>query len=163
MFDRPWYNAERREPPCRPPGGRRPPLDDRPAPPAAGGQPADRVPEFVAVSSPYQSQPTVPMDRRCPWCGSEDIRHVQRGYTGPTDEINQYFTCFACGRVTYELIAKTAREMRLGRWHAGGIYKDTAHKTRYHVSRVLKVGVNEYLIYLKPIVGAEVAATNPEP
>ena len=35
---------------------------------------------------------------------------VQRGYTGPTDEINQYFTCAACGRVTFELIAKTARE-----------------------------------------------------
>ena len=115
------------------------------------------------MSSMYQSQPMVSTDRRCPWCGSGDIRHVQRGYTGPTDEVNQYFTCHACGRVAFELIAKTAREMRLGRWHAGGVYKDTVHKTRYHVSRVLKVGVNEYLIYLKPIVGAEVAATNPEP
>jgi hypothetical protein len=61
------------------------------------------------------------------------------------------------------MVAKTAREMRLGRWHAGGVYKDATHKTRYSVNRVLKVGVNEYLIYLKPIVGAEVGAANPEP
>jgi hypothetical protein len=60
------------------------------------------------------------------------------------------------------MVAKTAREMRLGRWHTGGVYKDPVNKTRYSVSRVLKVGVNEYLIYLKPIVGAEVGV-HPEP
>ncbi len=100
--------------------------------------------------------------RRCPWCGSTDTRLVQRGYTGPTDEVDQYFTCAACGKVTYELVAKTAREMRLGRFRPGGIYKDHVHHTRYQVSRVLKVGLNEYLIYLKPIVGQEAAsgATN---
>ena len=41
--------------------------------------------------------------------------------------------------------------MRLGRFHAGGVYKDMAHQTRYQVSRVLKVGINEYLLYLKPL------------
>ena len=74
------------------------------------------------------------------------------------------FTCRSCGKVTYELVAKTAREMKLGRWQAGGIFKDAANQTRYTVTRVLKVGVNEYLIYLKPLPGAEalpVASINP--
>lgn len=94
-------------------------------------------------------------ERRCPWCGSSATRLVQRGYTGPTDEVDQYFTCHQCGKTTFELIAKSAREMRLGRFRAGGMYKDTVNQTRYQVSRVLKVGLNEYLIYLKPIIGPE--------
>jgi uncharacterized Zn finger protein len=97
-------------------------------------------------------------ERRCPWCGSTETRLVQRGYTGPTDEVDQYLTCEACGRVTYELVAKTAREMRLGRYHAGSVYQDRGSRTRYHVQRILKVGVNEYLMYLKPIVGSDVTA-----
>lgn len=103
-------------------------------------------------------------ERRCPWCGSPAISLVQRGYTGPTDEVNQYFTCKACGKVTYELIAKTAREMKLGRFQPGSIYKDHTHQTRYAVSRVLKVGLNEYLIYLKPMPESETfpaASMNP--
>jgi hypothetical protein len=48
--------------------------------------------------------------------------------------------------------------MRLGNFRSGSVYKDSAHQTRYLVSRILKVGVNEYLIYLKPIVGAQGAA-----
>jgi hypothetical protein len=112
----------------------------------------------MAVMQEFQTE------RRCPWCNGSEIQLVQRGYTGPTDEVNQYYTCRACGKVTYELIAKTAREMRLGRYHAGGIYKDSVHQTRYSVSRVLKVGLNEYLIYLKPLPGSEtfpVASINP--
>lgn len=93
--------------------------------------------------------------RSCPWCGNSQTQLVQRGYTGPTDEVDQYFTCADCGKVTYELVSKTAREMRLGRFRAGGIYKDTVHQTRYRVSRILKVGLNEYLIYLKPLPGTE--------
>jgi hypothetical protein len=100
-----------------------------------------------------------PTERNCPWCGSDQTHLVQRGYTGPTDEIDQYFTCDACRRVTYELVSKTAREMRLGRFRPGGVYQDRSTRTRYHVSRVLKVGINEYLIYLKPIVGDPAAAT----
>jgi len=100
---------------------------------------------------PQQTQ----ADRRCPWCGSAEIRLISRGYTGPTDEVDQYFTCASCGQTTYELVAKTAREMRLGRYRSGGIYKDPANQTRYHISRVLKVGVNEFLIYLKPLVDGE--------
>lgn len=103
--------------------------------------------------------PFIPqLDRHCPWCGSPQTRLVQRGYTGPTDEVDQYFTCTACDRVTYELVAKTAREMRMGRFRAGGVYQDRATRTRYHVSRILKVGINEYLIYLKPIIGSELGA-----
>jgi hypothetical protein len=89
--------------------------------------------------------------RRCPWCDSFDTSLVQRGYTGPTDEVNQYFTCNECHKVTYELIAKSAREMRIGRFRAGGMYKDNVHGTRYQVSRVLRVGLNEYLVYLRPL------------
>ena len=96
-------------------------------------------------------------ERLCPWCGSSATSLVQRGYTGPTDEVDQYFTCASCGKVTYELVAKTAREMRLGRFRAGSLYQDRANHTRYQVSRVLKVGVNEYLVYLKPIVTPELA------
>jgi len=99
-------------------------------------------------------------ERVCPWCGSASTQLVPRGYAGPTDAVDQYFTCGECGKVTYELVAKTAREMRLGRFRAGGIYQDRAHRTRYQVSRVLKVGVNEYLVYLKPIVADGITAAS---
>ncbi len=102
-------------------------------------------------------------ERHCPWCGSASIRLVTRGYTGPTDETDQYFVCNTCSRVTYELVAKNAREMKLGRWRAGGIYREPTTEIRYHISRVLKVGVNEFLIYLRPLaddVAEESPATN---
>jgi len=41
--------------------------------------------------------------------------------------------------------------MRMERYRPGGVYKDLVHKTRYNISRILKVGVNEFLIYLKPV------------
>lgn len=91
--------------------------------------------------------------RQCPWCRSYDTDFVQRGYTGPTDEVDQYINCHSCGKITYELISKNSRELRLGRFRAGGIYRDAQHQTRYQVSRVLKVGWDEYLVYLKPILG----------
>lgn len=99
-------------------------------------------------------------ERRCPWCGSTSIRLVTRGYTGPTDETDQYFVCNHCGRTTYELVAKNAREMKLGRWRAGGIYREPTTQIRYQISRVLKVGVNEFLIYLRPLA-EEVAQESP--
>ncbi len=102
-----------------------------------------------------EEESAIQADRRCPWCGSDATSFVQRGYTGPTDEVDQYFTCSTCGKVTYELIAKTAREMRLGRFRAGGAYQDRVNHTRYHVNRVLKVGVNEYLVYLKPMTALD--------
>ena len=61
------------------------------------------------------------------------------------------FRCKTCGRITYEIVSKSAREMRLGRYRAGGVFKDPVHRTRYSINRILKVGVNEYLLYLKPL------------
>jgi hypothetical protein len=91
-------------------------------------------------------------ERFCPWCGSADVRLFTRGYTGPTDETDQYFVCMKCKRITYELVSKNAREMRLGRWRPGGVYREPSTNTKYLISRILKVGVNEFLIYLKPLV-----------
>lgn len=90
-------------------------------------------------------------DRACPWCGNASTTFVSRGYAGLTDETSQYFICGACGRTTFELVAKSAREMRFGRYKPGDIYLDRANRTRYQISRVLRVGSNEFLIYLKPL------------
>jgi hypothetical protein len=93
-----------------------------------------------------------PEERVCPWCGSADVRFVQRGYAGPTDEVDQYLACDACHTPTYEIVAKTSREMRLGRYKPGDVYQDRPHKTSYSISRILRSGQNEFLIYLKPLV-----------
>ena len=73
---------------------------------------------------------------------------VQRGFAGSTDDHNQYFTCNDCGRVTFEILSRTPREIRVGRLDAG---RQVRHEGgEYTVSRVLKVGLNESLVYLKP-------------
>lgn len=90
-------------------------------------------------------------DRACPWCGGTEVRFVSRGYAGVTDANDQYFVCGSCQRTTYEMMSKTAREMRLGRYKAGDTYQDRANRTRYQINRVLKVGANEFLLYLKPV------------
>lgn len=90
--------------------------------------------------------------RRCPWCGSKNITFVQRGFTGPTDERDQYTTCNNCKRLAYEIISRSARDMRLGQYRSGGVYRDSLRQTRYTINRVLKVGANEYLLYVKPVV-----------
>ena len=92
-----------------------------------------------------------PVARVCPWCDSTDVRFVQRGYVGPTDEVDQYLVCEACHSPTYEIVAKTSREMRLGRYKPGDVYQDRPHKTSYSISRILRSGQNEFLIYLKPL------------
>jgi hypothetical protein len=78
---------------------------------------------------------------------------VQRGLTGPTDETDQYILCHACGTPTYDFVAKTSREMRLGRYRAGGIFRDSNSGTRYEITRVFKIGTSEHLLYLKPLPG----------
>lgn len=92
-----------------------------------------------------------PVGRVCPWCDSADIRFVQRGYAGPTDAVDQYLVCDACNTTTYEIVAKTSREMRLGRYKPGDVYQDRAQNTTYSISRILRSGQNEFLIYLKPL------------
>jgi hypothetical protein len=64
-------------------------------------------------------------------------------------------TCNACDRLTFEIIAKTVRDMRVGQFRAGGIYRDVARQTKYIITRVLKVGVNECLLYVKPVIRPE--------
>jgi len=90
--------------------------------------------------------------RECPWCTSQRTHFVQRGFTGPTDERDQYITCDGCGRTTMEIVSKTMREVRVGQFRAGATYRDSLRQTKYTINRVLKVGMNEYLLYLKPIV-----------
>jgi hypothetical protein len=86
--------------------------------------------------------------RTCPECGSDDTVLVQRGFAGTTDDHNQYFTCNACGKVTFEILSRTPREIRVGRLDPG---RQVRHEGgEYVVSRVLKVGLNESLVYLKP-------------
>jgi hypothetical protein len=91
-------------------------------------------------------------NRVCPWCESPKVRFVQRGYAGLTDERDQYVICDACKKTAYEIVAKSSREMRLGRYKPGDIYQDRTQNTRYAISRVLRSGANEFLVYLKPIV-----------
>lgn len=90
--------------------------------------------------------------RECPWCSSHRTTLVQRGFTGPTDERDQYINCDGCGRMTMEIVSKTMREVRVGQFRAGGTYRDSLRQTKYSINRVLKVGMNEYLLYLKPII-----------
>lgn len=94
----------------------------------------------------------------CPWCGSSDAVRVQRGFVGPTDDRNQYLRCNACNRLTFEIISKTVRDMRVGQFRVGGTYRDTASQTKYTIIRVLKVGMNECLLYVKPLTHTESGA-----
>jgi len=88
----------------------------------------------------------------CPWCGSDEVRLVQRGFTGPTDERDQYIACHGGKRLTYEIVSRSAREMRLGQYRTGGTYRDSLRQTKYDILRVLRVGSNEVLLYVKPII-----------
>ena len=91
----------------------------------------------------------------CPWCGSADTVHVQRGFVGKTDDRNQYLICNACDRLTFEIISKTVRDMRVGQFRVGGTYRDAARQIKYTITRVLKVGMNESLLYVKPVIRSE--------
>jgi hypothetical protein len=73
---------------------------------------------------------------------------VQRGFAGATDERDQYFVCDACGKTTYEIISRTPKEIRIGRLEPGRPVKISG--STYTISRVLKAGMNESLIYVKP-------------
>lgn len=86
--------------------------------------------------------------RMCPSCGSERTVYVQRGFAGNTDENDQFFTCEDCGQVTYEILSRSDRELRMHRFETGRRVKHAGWE--YTVSRVLKVGLNESLVYLKP-------------
>lgn len=91
-------------------------------------------------------------ERTCPWCDSADTTFYKRGLTGPTDERDQYIDCHACGRRTYEIVSRTTRDMRVGQFRVGGSFRDNARQTKYTITRVLKAGMNEVLLYLRPVI-----------
>lgn len=95
---------------------------------------------------PDQQQPPL---RACPNCGGTNTRLVQRGFAGATDEHDQYVVCEACGRTTYEIVSRTAKEIRIGRLEPGR--QTRIDGADYIVTRVLKAGVTESLVYVKPI------------
>lgn len=118
-------------------------------------QPARRpgiAPRQDATAREQRDEPTIENARQCPWCGSRNTVFFKRGLTGPTDERDQYITCNDCGRLTYEIVSRTSRDMRVGQFRAGGTFRDNARQTKYTINRVLKVGLNEFLLYLKPIL-----------
>lgn len=86
--------------------------------------------------------------RICPACGSEQTVLIQRGLVGPTDESDQYFTCESCGRRTYQILSRTMREMRSSQIAVGRSI--LADGDPYTVLRILKVGLDEHLIYVRP-------------
>ena len=104
-------------------------------------------------SNPDSAHPTwLPPGRECPWCSSRDTGFVQRGLTSAMASPDQYIRCNDCARVTYDIVSRNDREIRIGRFQTGGEFRDAAHQTRYTIYRMLKVGFNEYLLYLRPIL-----------
>ncbi|MFW6074358.1 MAG: hypothetical protein ACOC9Y_02105 [Chloroflexota bacterium] len=85
--------------------------------------------------------------KRCPHCGSSDTRFTQRGYAGLTDAPDQYITCRDCGEVTYEIISRTERELRIDRIESGSTFKHDGNE--YTVRRILRVGIDELLVYVQ--------------
>ena len=118
-------------------------------------QPARRpgiAPRHDAIADERHEDTDNENARPCPWCGSRNTTFFKRGLTGPTDERDQYITCKDCGRLTYEIVSRTSRDMRVGQYRAGGTFRDNARQTKYTISRVLKVGLNEFLLYLRPVI-----------
>jgi DNA-directed RNA polymerase subunit RPC12/RpoP len=85
---------------------------------------------------------------RCPACGGRHTRRTRRGYAGQADTANQYITCSDCGATTYEIISRTNRELRVDRLEPGRRFKHQG--SEYIVSRILKVGLDEALVYVRP-------------
>ena len=93
-------------------------------------------------------QPVTSAERRiCPDCGSEHIEVTNRGYAGKTDERHQFFVCFDCGRTTYEILSWSARDMKLERVSTGDVIEADGHP--YRILRILKIGLDEHLIYVR--------------
>ncbi|MEX2425650.1 MAG: hypothetical protein WD401_02705 [Thermomicrobiaceae bacterium] len=85
--------------------------------------------------------------RICPDCGSDNVELTQRGYAGRTDERHQFFRCLECSRVTYEILSRNARELRLEKVAVGDVIEEGGNP--YRVMRVLKIGLDEHLIYVR--------------
>ena len=93
-------------------------------------------------------QPVCSVEKRvCPDCGSERVDLTHRGYAGRTDERNQFHQCLDCGRLTYEILSRNAREMKLERVSTGDVIEADGHP--YRILRILKIGLDEHLIYVR--------------
>ena len=88
------------------------------------------------------------LEAHCPACGGENIHRVHRGYAGQADTPDQYITCADCGETTYEIISRSERDLRVDRLEPGRRFKYEG--ADYIVSRVLKVGLDEALVYVRP-------------
>jgi hypothetical protein len=85
--------------------------------------------------------------RVCPDCGGDNVELTQRGYAGRTDERDQFFHCLGCGRTTFEILSRNAREMKLDQISNGDVIE--AGGKPYRVTRILKIGLDEHLIYVR--------------
>ncbi|TVR70446.1 MAG: hypothetical protein EA415_12940 [Sphaerobacteraceae bacterium] len=85
--------------------------------------------------------------RFCPDCGSGNVDFTQRGYAGKTDERHQFYRCYDCDRLTYEILSRNVREMKMERLETGQIIEEDGHL--YRVMRILKIGIDEHLIYVR--------------
>jgi hypothetical protein len=92
------------------------------------------------------SGPTV---QTCPVCGGAQLVQTLRGYAGRTDTPHQYLTCQSCGQIIYEIMSVTQRDIRLYRYEVNGLL--AREGLTYQIRRVLKVGFDEYLLYLKVV------------
>src|SRR5262245_61813601 len=93
--------------------------------------------------------------RFCPACNATQVTVIPRGYAGQTDTADQYFICQHCGQITYEIVATTQREIRLHRYEAGGPFSREGQT--YQIRRILKVGFDEFLLYLQVVTALEPA------
>ncbi len=84
----------------------------------------------------------------CPACGGSRTRRTHRGYAGRVDTPDQFVTCSDCGETTYEIISRSERELRVDRLEPGRRFKHQG--SEYIVSRILKVGLDEALVYVRP-------------
>lgn len=104
-------------------------------------------------SQPDRSHPTwLPPGRECPWCGSKDTVFVQRGLAGGQESNHQYILCHDCEKVTYDIVSLSNRDIRINRYHSGGEYRDAVNQARYTIYRMLKVGFDEFLLYLRLVL-----------
>lgn len=110
----------------------------------------DRSAGRAATEEADQSGTGTP--RTCPWCGSDDTVHSPRGFVGTSNDRDQYLTCRRCGRVTWEIVSRTTRDMRMGQFQAGDIWRDHTQQTKYVITRVLRAGANETLLYVRPVL-----------
>lgn len=113
--------------------------------------PRPKIAPRAARATPTPT-PATSVNRTCPWCGGTDTTFYKRGLVGATDERDQFIRCNECGKLTYEIVSRTSRDARVGQFRPGAQFRDHARQTRYVIQRVLKVGINEVLLYVKPIL-----------